>query len=161
MPDHFIIRSPENGNEWATVKDMLVAYWNEFEDKTCFTSFEDEMSHIQHLYAASDKCKLIAIDTKQDKIAGCIALRQFDYGIAEMKRLYVVPEFRGQQLGRLLTEAILQRASAMGFVSMILDTMMEMKAAQNLYRKLGFHIIPPYHHQDEHKIICYEKILTM
>ena len=42
---------------------------------------------------------------------------------------------------------------------MILDTMMEMKAAQQLYHHLGFDVIPPYNHQDTSKIVCFEKKL--
>jgi putative acetyltransferase len=161
MSDRFIIRSPENDDEWAAVKTMLAAYWDEFEDKTCFTSFEDEMHHIQLLYTDPGKCKLIAIDTVSNGVVGCVALRGYGRGMAEMKRLYVIPKYRGYQLGKALAEAIIQKGAARGYTSMMLDTMMEMKAAQNLYVNLGFHQIPPYNQQDETKIICYEKILTV
>lgn len=42
---------------------------------------------------------------------------------------------------------------------MILDTMLEMKAAQGLYQHLGFREIPPYQQQDSNKIVCFEKKL--
>jgi hypothetical protein len=42
---------------------------------------------------------------------------------------------------------------------MILDTMLEMRSAQALYRKLGFYVVAPYNHQDPAKVICFEKNL--
>lgn len=115
MPGPFIIRIPQSQNEWAMVKSLLIDYESEFDDKTCFTSFEDEMDHIEELYAEEDKVKLIVLDTENDVIAGCVALRGFSPGVSEMKRLYVVPAYRGYKLGRQLAEAIIQRAKDMGY----------------------------------------------
>jgi len=159
MPEPFIIRSPETSEEWATVKRMLLDYRGEFDDQTCFTSFEEEMDNIEQYYADHDKIKLIVVDDSTDTIAGCVAMRSFSPEVAEMKRLYVVPSYRGEKLGRKLAEAIIEKAVEQGYHSMILDTMYEMQAAQQLYYSLGFHTIPPYHHQDESKVICFEKIL--
>ncbi len=47
----------------------------------------------------------------------------------------------------------------MKYDRMILDTMVEMKAAQKLYEDLGFHVIEPYDQQDPSKVICFEKKL--
>ena len=159
MPGRFIIRTPLSSAEWDEVKQLLIAYESEFEDKTCFTSFEAEMKDIQQLYKQQDKVKLIAFDEESKKVAGCVALREFAPGVTEMKRLYVRPEYRGHHLGRLLAEAILQKGKEKKYNSMILDTMMEMKSAQKLYEELGFTIIPPYNQQDSNKIICFEKKL--
>ena len=159
MPGPFIIRSPESAEEWTTVKKLLVDYRGEFDDQTCFTSFEAEMDNIEQYYSDNDKIKLIIVDEENNTIAGCVALRSFSPEVAEMKRLYVVPSYRGYKLGRKLAEAIIEKAVEQGYHSMILDTMFEMQAAQQLYYNLGFHTIPPYNHQDESKVICFEKIL--
>ncbi len=156
MPGPILIRCPENSREWEVIKQLLRDYRKEFDDDTCFTSFEEEMDHIEELYAQPDKLKLIAIDSRNQEIAGCVALRSFAPGIAEMKRLYVIPSRRGQKLGRLLAESILREAVTRGYRSMILDTMLQMKSARQLYEKLGFHVSPPYNHQDPERVICYE-----
>ena len=159
MPGPFIIRSPQSSEEWEVVKKLLIDYRNEFDDQTCFTSFEQEMDNIEVYYSEPDKIKLIALDEENGMIAGCVAMRAFTPEIAEMKRLYVVPAYRGYKLGRQLAEAIIEKAVEYGYHSMILDTMYEMQAAQQLYYNLGFHTIPPYNHQDESKVICFEKTL--
>jgi hypothetical protein len=43
---------------------------------------------------------------------------------------------------------------------MVLDTMYEMLAAQQLYYSLGFRVIPPYNQQDESKVVCFEKFFN-
>jgi GNAT superfamily N-acetyltransferase len=47
-----------------------------------------------------------------------------------MKRLYIGPAYRSQGLGRMLVEAALEQARAMGYSAMYLDTL-------PVQRKLG------------------------
>lgn len=61
-----------------------------------------------------------------------------------MKRLYVQPQFRGLGAGKVLIEAIVQQARAIGYKRMRLDTITQMDKAQSLYENLGFIDIAPY-----------------
>lgn len=76
--------------------------------------------------------------------AGCVALRKIDDNICEMKRLYVSDAYRGCKIGRSLAEAAIAAAREIGYRCMRLDTLPEMKKAQQLYRGLGFREISPY-----------------
>jgi len=153
------IRSPQSREEWDEVIRLLTDYRNEFNNDACFSSFEAEMANIESLYAQEGLLKLIAVSESDGEIVACIAYRTFKPGVAEMKRLYVMPAHRGRHLGRILAETIIAMASERGFDKIILDTMVEMKAAQQLYHQLGFYIIPSYEDQDPERIVCFEKNL--
>jgi len=59
--------------------------------------------------------------------------------------LYVRRAFRGFGLGRLLAQALIDRANQAGFSNLLLDTLDDMEAARDLYESLGFEEIPPYY----------------
>lgn len=108
----------------------------------CFQGFEQELSALPGKYASPHgRLYLAFID---ERLAGCIALRPFQEGQCEMKRLYVRPQFRGKNLGLLLATEIIGEARKIGYRQMVLDTLDTMTAAQKLYRSLGFQEIPPY-----------------
>lgn len=159
MSKSYVIRPPKSVEEWAAVKRLLVDYKNEFEDDTCFTSFEAELNNIEALYLEPGKYKLIVVEEPGGRVVGCVGMRTLAQGVAEMKRLYVIPSHRRLHLGKRLADEIIEIAESHEYQRMILDTMTEMKDAQRLYRQLGFEVMEPYNDQDPAKVICYEKIL--
>lgn len=108
----------------------------------CFQDFEQELSALPDKYALPQgRLYLAFID---GMLAGCIALRPFQEGRCEMKRLYVRPQFRGQNIGQLLAIKVIDDARKIGYHQILLDTLNTMTTAQKLYRSLGFREIQPY-----------------
>ncbi len=83
---------------------------------------------------------------RDDTVLGCVALRQVDARTCEMKRVFVRPEARGENLGRRLVERVLSEARAAGYTRMCLDVLPEFTAAQRLYESLGFTSALPITH---------------
>ena len=77
-------------------------------------------------------------------LAGCIALRQLDDDRAELKRMYVRPEFRGRHIARSLAERIISDAKSIGYRCIMLDTEPCLEAAIKLYLSLGFRFTERY-----------------
>jgi len=110
----------------------------------CFQDdFAAELQQIRLMYAPPGGCLLLA-DLEND-VVGCVALRPFERDTCEMKRLYVRPAVRGRAIGRQLVAAVLQRARAVGYRRMLLDTLASLEAARALYRSVGFREIDAYY----------------
>lgn len=109
----------------------------------CFQDFDREVANLPGDYAAPRGRLLLA--SEFDQIMGCVALRPLGPTTCEMKRLFVRPEYRARGLGRILVEAIIEEAHAIGYTHMRLDTIVDrMERAVALYRSIGFVEIPPY-----------------
>lgn len=79
-----------------------------------------------------------------DEAVGCVAVREFQPGVAELKRMYVRPAARGHGLGADLAAAAVAEARAIGYQSIRLDTVAAMTVAARIYRSLGFREIERY-----------------
>jgi putative acetyltransferase len=75
-------------------------------------------------------------------------------GIGEIKRLYVRPAVRRHGLGRRLVERALKEARRVGYRTVRLDTLREMRVAIALYTAFGFKEVAPYR-PGEPEGICY------
>ncbi len=110
----------------------------------CFQNFEEELAGLPGKYAPPRGAILIATDGHE--VAGCVALRKLEAEVCEMKRLFVRPEYKGQGLGRILAERIIDEATQLGYSLMWLDTLARLKEAMRLYESLGFRRRKPYYH---------------
>ena len=106
-----------------------------------FQDYEAEFAALPGKYAAPDGRLLLA--RAGHTVLGCAALRRVDASTCEMKRVYVRPAGRGQNLGRMLVEALLSEARMAGYSRICLDVLPEFTAAQKLYESLGFVPAPP------------------
>ena len=137
----------ESADELNAARDIFREYAAGLGVDLCFQHFDAELEGLPGDYAPPGGALLLAYVDGQ--VAGCGAMRPLadvDYANAcEMKRLYVRRAFRGFGIGRLLAQALVDRAVQAGYSNMLLDTLDDMEAARGLYDALGFEEIPPYY----------------
>jgi ribosomal protein S18 acetylase RimI-like enzyme len=136
------LRQCQTDADWAQARALILELVASLDVDISFQHFDAELASLRQMYAPPTGCLLLL--KADDDLAGCVALREYAVGICEMKRMYVRPAYRGRGVGRLLAEAIIERARSLGYESMRLDTLPTMHAAQALYRALGFREIEPY-----------------
>jgi ribosomal protein S18 acetylase RimI-like enzyme len=139
----FTIIEASGADDLETVRRLFRAYAASLPFSLAFQGFEAELAGLPAPYVPPGGCLLLA---RRDREAiGVIGLKPFAPGIAEIKRLFVVPEARGLGLGKRLAERAIAEARAKGYARVRLDTHRpSMGAAIALYRSLGFAEIPPY-----------------
>jgi ribosomal protein S18 acetylase RimI-like enzyme len=128
--------------DMARARELFTEYAESLGVDLSFQNFDEELARLPGDYAPPRGSLLIAIH--ESEIAGCVALREIEKSVCQMKRLYVRPTFRGMNFGRELADAIIAEARRIGYARMRLDTLPSMKSARALYESLGFRGIPPY-----------------
>ncbi|MGA9387978.1 MAG: GNAT family N-acetyltransferase [Candidatus Bathyarchaeia archaeon] len=74
----------------------------------------------------------------EDAIIGMGALHQVRKDIAEIKRMYIRPAYRGKGYGKVLLQQLLQKAKEFRYQSIYLETGPFMTTAHHLYHSVGF-----------------------
>ena len=140
--------SPDTPELIEATRTLLREYATALGVDLCFQNFEHELATLPGEYTAPHGLLLLAY--LDGELAGCgsfRALHESDYPNAcEMKRLYVRKAFRRFGIGRVLAQALMDRAREAGYSTMLLDTLDDMEAARGLYETLGFEEVPPYYY---------------
>ncbi len=130
--------------ELEAVCVLLKAYAASLPVDLSYQEFECEMTALPDKYAPPGGGLWLARDHVGQAV-GCVALRTLEDGACEMKRLYLNPSARGSGVGRQLAETVIGHARSIGCSEIRLDTLPTMKAAAEMYRRIGFRQIEPYY----------------
>ena len=76
--------------------------------------------------------------------AGCGGVKLFGSDYAEIKRMYVRPQFRGLGFAKLMLDHLADYARSQGIATLRLETGIAQEAAIALYERSGFRLIPPF-----------------
>ena len=77
-------------------------------------------------------------------LVGCGGFKRDPSGAAYLKRMWVAPEARGLGLGTRLLGALEEKAKALGYDKVHLETERSLTEAQQLYRSSGYREVPPF-----------------
>ncbi|MBQ8623975.1 MAG: GNAT family N-acetyltransferase [Oscillospiraceae bacterium] len=99
-------------------------------DKWCYTRYSENenLENIWLIY--SDNIPI-----------GCIAYRTKGNGVGEVKRLYIINEYRGKGISKELLNTVECHAKEQGCNTLFLDTRITLEPAVSVYRSYGFNIV--------------------
>ncbi|MFC8800507.1 GNAT family N-acetyltransferase [Promicromonospora sp. NPDC057138] len=86
----------------------------------------------------------LVIARHEGAAAGMAGVRLLDDSRAELKRVFLRPEFRGRGGAELIVRAAEDEARRLGARRMVLETRSDFVAARALYERLGYDEIEPY-----------------
>jgi ribosomal protein S18 acetylase RimI-like enzyme len=129
--------------DWALARALIEVYAAGLDVDLAFQGFDAE---VRDLAAAYPDPGGVWLARRGGVVLGCVALRGLDGGLAELKRLHVLPSAQRKGVGRALVETAVRAARAAHLRGIRLDTLPGMGVAAALYRSLGFEPIPAYRH---------------
>lgn len=108
----------------------------------------EDIENYQQVYTENSGLLLVALDG--GKVIGTAGIRKLHEDVAELKRIWLLDEYHGQQIGFRMVSRLLDFAKAQGYTFAYLETTRLNKRALGFYQKVGFYEIPsPYDDADE------------
>jgi len=154
MPEYIIV---QNENEYTAAAKLFGEYAAWLNIDLGFQHFNEELENLKNMYNATDGG--IILCKEGDAFIGCVAVRRNAANIAELKRMYVLPEQQHRGIGKKLLEEALGLAKNCRYEFIRLDTLNHMLPAINLYKKYGFYEIAAYYHNPVSTAVYFEKKL--
>ena len=77
-------------------------------------------------------------------LVGCGGVQLFGSEYAEIKRMYIRPQFRGMGFARLMLDHLAEYSRSNGVTVLRLETGIHQHEAIGLYERAGFKSIPPF-----------------
>jgi len=111
----------------------------------------NKIDSIEHTVVAYDENR---------RAVGCGAIKQFETGTMEVKRMFVPVEQRGKGIAKEILSELEIWAKELGNRKCILETGIKQPEAISLYKKSGYNFMDNYgQYEGVENSVCFEKLL--
>lgn len=111
-------------------------------------------------YNKINKIKYVVLAYESEKPLGCGAIKEYEHGIMEVKRMYVLPESRNKGVAARILLELENWARELAYSKCILETGKRQPEAIGLYKKSGYKLIPNYgQYAEVENSVCFEKVI--
>ena len=118
-------------------------------------SFYDQFNKIARI-------KYVVVAYEDGKPVSCGAIKEYDPGTVEIKRMYTLPESRGKGIASQVLAALELWAAELSYNKCILETGKRQPEAIGLYQKNGYQLIPNFgQYAGIENSVCFEKKLSV
>ena len=138
----FIIACSEE--EFSAGENLFNEYSKSIKIDLSFQNFENDLKEISKQYNKPEGG--IVLIKHNLEFIGCAGIRKFKDNIAELKRMYIKPDYQGL-------------AKELNYSKIYLDTLSSMKSAVKIYKAAGFKKIKPYRFNPSEEALFFEKVI--
>ncbi|WP_207433676.1 GNAT family N-acetyltransferase [Sabulibacter ruber] len=130
-----LVRTDSSNKDFVDLVFLLDAdlHVRDGDDHSFYAQF-NKINHIKHVVVAYHKMVPV----------GCGAIKAYSPDTMEVKRMFVLPEFRGQGIAGQVLQELERWAAEMEYQNLILETGKAQPEAIRLYTKSGYTVIPNY-----------------
>ena len=139
-----LFRKSDSERALKFITDIIV---NEFKFRLEFNCLDSDLLCIEKHYNKSDGgCFWVAQETIHKQIIGTTGIRNLKQytSTCELKRMYVLKEYRRLGIGGKMLETAIDFAKSIGYSRIVLDSSKYLEGARALYLKNGFIDIARY-----------------
>lgn len=112
-------------------------------------------------YNKSDDIKYVLVAYDQELPIACGAIKEYDQGTMEIKRMFVRPNYRNQGLASLILKSLELWCQELHYTQCILETGINQPEAIRLYEKNNYTKIPNYGpYINVENSLCFLKVLN-
>ncbi len=134
------------------VKELDTDLSNYYKEEKLFYGELNNINHIKHT--------VIAYDEHQNCI-GCGGIKAFSDKEIEIKRMYVLPAYRGKGIASILLKELESWSSELGYQKCILETLKDKPYAIAFYEKNKYKMTPNFgEYIKATNSICFKKVLA-
>jgi putative acetyltransferase len=146
-----ILIAPMTQAEVPVAKELLRTVWREHfghEENAFVREFFNDPATLADLDDLRtnyfDANGTAVVVTEEDRLIGTGAVARLEEGVAELRRMFLLPAYRGRGIGKAVTEHLLAFARQKGYHTIRLGSHRNLHASHKLYERSGFRRIPAY-----------------
>jgi len=131
------IRPEDDASVAAIIRHVMPEFGA---DGPGFALHDPEVDHLSAAYAIPGAAYFVVVN-EDGKVVGGAGVAALDGGepeVCELRKMYFLPEVRGQGMGEALLRHCLTVAQDLGYRTCYLETLTGMDQALKLYGKVGF-----------------------
>jgi GNAT superfamily N-acetyltransferase len=132
----FSLRAARGGDE-AGIRRVVERVLGEFGIPTDPDGLDADLRDVQASYVTPGGCFFVLV-ADDGTIVGIGGIFRMDAETAELRKMYIEPEARGQGWGRRLLVLLIEHARSAGFHRLVLESASRLTTAAALYRSVGF-----------------------
>ena len=143
LPEKYHLRHAVNKDS-GDIKSLIFGILNEYKLSSDPESTDSDLENIEEHYTNNHGVFDVILNP-EGKIIATTGIYRINDKTCELRKMYLLKEYRGKGIGKFLLDHSINSAKGLGYNKIILETASVLKEAIGLYEKYGFKKYKPEH----------------